>query len=171
MQELFNREHGCCFTGHRPDALPEHGNEKKPAMLVLQTFLDSAIQDAVCDGITAFYTGGALGFDTIAAEAVLRLSGNDSRISLHLALPGRDQTTGWSSEQIARYNAILDRAASVWYASERCSPGSMQRRNRFLVDHSCRCIAYLRRMRGGTFYTVNYAMDQQIKVLNLAELA
>lgn len=169
MQDLFERSLGCCFTGHRPDALPDHGNEKKPAMLVLRAFLGSAIQEAIRDGITEFYAGGALGFDMIAAETVLRLRESDPRISLHLALPGHDQTNGWNTEQIARYNAILDKAASLWYASERCSPGSMQRRNRFLVDHTCRCIAYLRRMRGGTFYTVNYALDQEIKVLNLAE--
>ncbi|MEA5049255.1 MAG: SLOG family protein [Eubacteriales bacterium] len=169
MQDLFDRSLGCCFTGHRPDALPDHGNEKKPAMLVLRAFLDIAIQEAICDGITEFYAGGALGFDMIAAETVLCLRESDPRISLRLALPGYDQTSGWNTEQIARYNAILNKAASLWYASERCSPGSMQRRNRFLVDHTCRCIAYLRRMRGGTFYTVNYALDQEIKVLNLAE--
>ena len=45
----------------------------------------------------------------------------------------------------------------------------MKRRNRYLVDHAGRCIAYLRRMRGGTLYTVNYALDSKIPVDNLAE--
>jgi hypothetical protein len=45
----------------------------------------------------------------------------------------------------------------------------MRRRNRYLVDQTGRCIAYLRRMRGGTLYTVNYALDSGIPVDNLAE--
>ena len=45
----------------------------------------------------------------------------------------------------------------------------MQRRNRYLVDHATRCVAYLRRMKGGTLYTVNYALDSGIEVDNLAE--
>ena len=169
MQDPFDRACGCCFTGHRPDALPERGDEQKPAMLALQDFLERAVKRAAEDGFTEFYTGGALGFNTLAAEAVLRLQKCDSSVSLHLALPGRDQAEGWNELQLARYRAILERASSVWYAAECCSPGSMRRRNRYLVDHTSRCVAYLRRMRGGTLYTVNYALDQQIEVDNLAE--
>ena len=33
MQDLFNRVSGCCFTGHRPDALPAYGNEQAEEML------------------------------------------------------------------------------------------------------------------------------------------
>jgi len=169
MHDPFDRACGCCFTGHRPDALPERGNEQKPGMLALRDLLERAILRAVEDGYTDFYTGGALGFDTLAAEAVLRLGESDPSISLHLALPGHDQTEGWDARQIARYQSILNTAAEVRYAADHCSPYSMQRRNRDLVDHASRCIAYLRRMRGGTLYTVTYALDQQIEVDNLAE--
>ena len=40
---------------------------------------------------------------------------------------------------------------------------------RYLVDHASRCVAYLRRMKGGTLYTVNYALDSGVEVDNLAE--
>ena len=169
MQDPFDRASGCCFTGHRPNALPELGSEQKPGMCALREMLERAVLRAAQDGLTAFYTGGALGFDTLAAEAVLRLRQSDASITLHLALPGYDQTEGWSEQQLLRYNAILERAGSVWYAAERCSPGSMQKRNRYLVDHASRCVAYLRRMKGGTLYTVNYALDSGVEVDNLAE--
>lgn len=169
MQDPFDRARGCCFTGHRPSALPELGNERKPGMRALAALLARSVERAVMDGYTEFYAGGALGFDTLAAEAVLRLRQNDPSISLHLALPGKDQTEGWSADQLARYGAVLSGASSCWYAAERCSPGSMQRRNRRLVDHSSRCIAYLKRMKGGTLYTVNYALDSGVEVDNLAE--
>ncbi len=169
MQDPFDRAAGCCFTGHRPNALPALGKEEAQEMQSLLYLLDRAVERALDDGVTCFYVGGAQGFDTLAAEAVLRRLQDYPSLSLHLALPGRDQADGWRERDLARYETILSRASSVWYAAERCSPGSMRRRNRYLVDHAGRCIAYLRRMRGGTLYTVNYALDCGIPVDNLAE--
>ena len=169
MQDQFDRAACCCFTGHRPNALPAFGRESTEEMQQLIFLLDRAVNDALENGVTDFYVGGAQGFDTLAAEAVLRMRLLFPSLSLHLALPGRDQTKGWSSQDLSRYETILQSAAEVWYAAELCSPESMRRRNRYLVDHSGRCIAYLRRMRGGTLYTVNYALDSEIPVDNLAE--
>ena len=169
MQDLFNRVSGCCFTGHRPYALPAMGDERDKAMQHLVYLLDRAVAAALEDGATDFYVGGAQGFDTLSAEAVLRQQGRYPGLALHLALPGRDQTEGWPEDDRSRYDAILLRAGSVWYAADCCSQESMKRRNRYLVDHAARCIAYLRRMRGGTLYTVNYALDSGIPVENLAE--
>jgi predicted Rossmann fold nucleotide-binding protein DprA/Smf involved in DNA uptake len=45
----------------------------------------------------------------------------------------------------------------------------MRSRNRFMADHSNRCIAYLSRMQGGTLYTVNYALESGVPVENLAD--
>lgn len=169
MQDQFDRAVGCCFTGHRPNALPAFGRENTEEMQQLIYLLDRAVNDALENGVSDFYVGGAQGFDTLAAEAVLRMRWLFPALSLHLALPGRDQTKGWSSQDLSRYETILQSASEVWYASELCSPESMRRRNRYLVDHNGRCIAYLRRMRGGTLYTVNYALDSGIPVDNLAE--
>ncbi|MDD4312311.1 MAG: SLOG family protein, partial [Eubacteriales bacterium] len=169
MQDLFNRISGCCFTGHRPDALPAFGNEQAEEMISLVYLLNRAVESAIEDGVTEFYVGGAQGFDTLAAECVLRQRETHPALSLHLALPGKNQTSGWNARDKARYASILSEATDVWYAHDLCSPESMKRRNRYLVDHTGRCVAYLRRMRGGTLYTVNYALDSAIPVDNLAE--
>ena len=169
MQDLFDRISGCCFTGHRPDALPACGNEASEEMQSLVYLLDRAVERAIEDGVTEFYVGGAQGFDTLAAECVLQKRNMHPALSLHLALPGQNQTSGWGARDQARYEAILHEANEVWFAAELCSPESMKRRNRYLVDHAGRCIAYLRRIRGGTLYTVNYALDSEIPVDNLAE--
>ena len=68
MQDLFDRISGCCFTGHRPDALPAYGNEASEEMQSLVYLLDRAVERAIEDGVTEFYDGGAQGFDTLAAE-------------------------------------------------------------------------------------------------------
>ncbi|MEA4870290.1 hypothetical protein SDC9_112728 [bioreactor metagenome] len=169
MQDRFERAAACCFTGHRPNALPALGKEDTEEMQSLVFLLERAVTDALESGVTDFYVGGAQGFDTLAAEAVLRMRWLFPDLSLHLALPGRDQTKGWNERDLARYESIYQDAAEVWYAADLCSPESMRRRNRYLVDHAGRCVAYLRRMRGGTLYTVNYALDSGIPVDNLAE--
>ncbi len=169
MQDLFNRVSGCCFTGHRPDALPAYGNEQAEEMLSLVYLLNRAVERAIEDGVTEFFVGGAQGFDTLAAECVIRQQEAHPSLTLHLALPGKNQTDGWNTRDKARYASILNKANEIWYAAESCSLESIKRRNRYLVDHAGRGIAYLRRMRGGTLYTVNYALDSSIPVDNLAE--
>ncbi len=165
----FDRAHALCFTGHRPEALPSNGAEDSFGMLRLNMLLERAVVRALDDGFTSFLAGGALGFDTMAAETVLKLSKGNSEIRLYLSLPGYDQTEGWSEHDLARYNAIMAAAdGRVYYSAECCSPSSMRKRNRYLVDNSSGCIAYLKRMRGGTLYTVNYAMEQGVPVDNLA---
>lgn len=173
MQSLseFDRSprRACCFTGHRPEALPDRGNEEKRGMRDLCGLLEAAVFRAVDEGITLFYAGGARGFDTLAAEAVLRCRETNPEVRLFLALPGRDQTGDWPEGDRLRYEAILSAVGDcVWYAAELCSPDSMRKRNRYLVDHSTRCVAYLKRMRGGTLYTVNYALENDVPVENLA---
>lgn len=169
MQDLFRGKHACCFTGHRPHALPDRGDEAGRGMRALICRLDEAVRAALDAGVTTFLVGGALGFDTLAAESVLALSAASSCVSLVLALPGRDQAEGWSDADAARYEAIRFAASEVVYAADRCDKLSMQARNRYLVEHADCCVAYLRLMRGGTLYTVSYALDRGIPVLNLAE--
>lgn len=45
----------------------------------------------------------------------------------------------------------------------------MFRRNRYLVDNSSICIAYLTKNKGGTAYTVDYAKKLGVTVINIAD--
>lgn len=80
---------------------------------------------------------------------------------LHLALPGRNQTSGWSALDKARYQAILDSADEVWYAAEVCTPDSMRKRNRYPRSGLALHRLSAAHGRGGTLYT-NYALDSDI---------
>lgn len=158
------KEKTCCFTGHRIIPREEIGR--------LQFALQSQISALAEKGVTIFYCGGALGFDTLAAEAVLQAKKEHPAIRLHLALPCPEQAERWRTEDVMRYEKIKEQADSVVFVSPRYSSGCMQKRNRYMADRSCVCIAYLlpQQQRGGTKYTVAYCEKKNLPVVNLADM-
>ena len=70
---------------------------------------------------------------------------------------------------IEHYNQIKEQADKVTYTSLEYTADCMLRRNDHLVDGSSVCICYKTKNRGGTAYTVNYAHQQGLQVINLAE--
>ena len=151
----------CCFTGHR-----EIKESIQKVVEVLKIELDKLIENGYC----YFGAGGALGFDTIAAQTVLHLREQYPHIKLILVLPCIDQTKSWSYEDREVYEDIKQKADKVVYTSKDYSRGCMHKRNRHLVDSSSVCICYLNENKGGTFYTVNYANTKQLKIINIANL-
>ena len=125
--------------------------------------------EAIEQGYRYFGCGGALGFDTLAAQTVLRLREIYPEIRLILVLPCRDQTRGWKQADVAEYDRIMKAADKVTYTSEQYYSGCMHKRNRHLVDYSSLCVCYLTEQSGGTAYTVNYARTQGLKIINVAE--
>ena len=150
----------CCFTGHRHLSI---SNE------ILSVKLEKQISYLIEQGIIYYGTGGALGFDTIAALTIIKLRSQYPSIKLILVLPCKEQTWGWSSSDISVYNYILSQANKIVYTSESYYPGCMHKRNRHLVDNSSHCICYMEKDNGGTAYTVKYALDCGLTVYNLAE--
>ena len=151
----------CCFTGHRVIPAGE--------VLELRRKLEDAVEDMIGRGVRYFGTGGARGFDTLAAFAVLRLKQRYPHIRLILVLPCPDQTRGWKRSEIEDYQEILAKADKVVMVSPGYTADCMHRRNRRLVDHSAWCVCYLSKPSGGTAYTVEYAKSQGLHIFNLAE--
>lgn len=83
------REKTVCFTGHRIIP-PEKG-------IALSAQLQEEIKTLIQSGYRYFGAGGALGFDTIAEQAVLQLRHDFPQIRLILVLPCKDQTRGMRS--------------------------------------------------------------------------
>lgn len=84
---MKERERTCCFTGHRII----------PAQVVpqLKAELAQTVTQLIDQGVTQFVTGGALGFDTMAAEEVLRQRKAHPDIRLHLMMPCKGQEKKW----------------------------------------------------------------------------
>ena len=156
------RLHRCCFTGHRN--IPS-GMERK-----LFRVTEKIVETAIEDGYRFFGAGGALGFDTIAALVVLKLKERYPDIKLILVLPCLTQTKGWTKEDVAIYEDIKRQADKVVYTSQEYTRGCMHKRNRHLVNNSSLCICYLTEEKGGTYYTVKYAQENQLAVVNVVEL-
>ena len=155
------RDKTCCFTGHRD--IPQ------AQIPVLTKKVTATIQMLAAQGIIYYGAGGALGFDTISATAVLKLQHTISHIKLILVLPCLSQAQRWSKRDQEVYESIKAQANKVVYTSQDYTRDCMFRRNRHLVDHSGTCICYLSKPQGGTAYTVDYAKKKGLKIINLAD--
>ena len=91
------------------------------------------------------------------------------QIELLLILPCKTQEKYWPKEDQEIYREILARADRVVFVSETYTQGCMQKRNRLLVEGSSVCVCYCTKKQGGTFYTVRYARQKGLNLINLAE--
>ena len=160
---IDERQMTCFFTGHR--SLPQ---EK---MSAITERLDRTIEDLIARGVSRFVCGGAVGFDTLAACRVIVAKNRHPNIEFCLVLPCRDQTARWrSSYDLALYQRIKGYADSVCYATDTYSTGCMHLRNRMMADMSSVCVTFYNGSpKGGTAYTVRYAIESSIRVINLYE--
>lgn len=131
--------------------------------------LKAILVELINDGYIHFQAGGALGFDTLAAQTVLDLKSIYPQINLILVLPCLSQTRGWSDSDKEIYEDIRKNADEVVYTSQKYTRGCMHKRNRFLVDNSSVCICYLTKSTGGTAYTVDYGHKNKITIINLGD--
>ncbi|MCL2088284.1 MAG: DUF1273 domain-containing protein [Oscillospiraceae bacterium] len=160
---MMNKFQSCCFTGHR---YIESERQDR-----LRRMLDSQIKRYITEeGVSYFYAGGAVGFDTICAQSVLGYKKQYPHIKLGLMLPCPEQSEGWSKQDADIYEYIKKKSDFIKFACKSYSPGCMFERNRMLVDACDYCLAYLESERkSGTLYTVKYAAQKGLKITNLAD--
>ena len=151
-----------CFTGHR--SIPDADKEK------LSKRIMDEIEELYDMGARTFIAGGALGFDMLCETCVIALRRLKGDVKLILALPCREQDKNWSEiEKLCLYN-IKVMSDKVVYVSESYSSDCMFKRNRYMVDNSDVVICYKDgRFKGGTYYTMKYALDNNKKIINLYE--
>ena len=158
----FDEDAACCFTGHRQ--IPGDRAEAL-AQKVCQT-----VQNLYLDrGYNIFLCGGAIGFDQLAAEAVLRAREAFPAIRLYLCLPFHGHDAAWSPTQRSAFEKVRLAADAYTYLSEAYAEGVYHKRDRIMVNLSSLCVAYLNKRSGGTYYTVSYAYDRGREIINLAK--
>lgn len=153
----------CCFTGHRKIDFE--------IMTALPDILDKVLESLIWQGVTVFRAGGAIGFDTLAALAVIEKKSAHPEITLELELPCKDQTNGWDEADKRAYEYVLSKADKISYTCEKYRSGCMHERNRRLVNGAHFCVAFCSSDKGGSAYTLNYAKKKGITVINVYDIA
>lgn len=149
--------YSCCFTGHRNI----DGSVKEQIIPVLV----GKIEQLINEGVAVFINGGALGFDALAALAVLGLKNKYPKIELHIYVPHKGQSDKWNDDNQKIYDYILSRADKVNILEEEYSSECMHVRNRRMVDDSDYVIAYVKKNSGGSYYTAKYAESVGKKII------
>ena len=86
------KEKTCCFTGHRNMPL-------KDIPLIYER-TKSIILELARSGVKYFGVGGAIGFDTLAAQLLMQLRDDeDLNIKIILVCPFPEFTSKWAVEQ------------------------------------------------------------------------
>lgn len=152
---------GACFSGHR-------GLDGTP-LDALVSAIERRLRCLYAEGITHYYAGGAIGFDMLASVTLLNLKKELPDLSLTLALPCRGHTRSWNRTDIELFSRVTERADEIVCLSDVYHPGCMSARNRFMVDRSSVCLCFLTQLTGGTAYTVGYARQRGLTVINLAK--
>ena len=150
-----------CFTGHRTIA-----EDKETISARLYALLERFVTE---QKITDFYTGGAVGWDALAALTVLKLRESYPEVKLHL-----EQSAKWNEAQKAEYQHIIGLADSVEQVSDRYYNGCMKARNARLVElASDYCICYWnpKDFRSGTVQTVRMAQKKGIEIINMLDMS
>ncbi len=157
----YEKKYSCCFTGHRmmSDKQVIHASEK----------LETVISQLYEKGIKIFISGGALGFDMVASITVINMKTVYRDINIILALPCYDHMLKWQDKYINHYNEIYNRCDKIIYVTDNYyTQDCMYKRDKFMVDNSRHCIAwYNGKKRGGTYYTINYAEQQNKNIINI----
>ena len=112
LQNYFDKNRqfisqACCFTMHRENQVKK--------LRFLKEALEEALTNVVYRGCRYFGIGGALGFDTLAAQTVLLLKKTFLRIRLILVLLCETQTRGYSETDKLIYDKIKGSADKVVY--------------------------------------------------------
>ena len=153
------RENTCCFTGHRC---------LSPKLLLpLRSAVKSAVRGLVSEGIIYYGVGGAVGFDTLAAETLFELRKEYPQIRVILVYPCEGFYLRWPTAEQKRYQMLLPLYDKTVGISNVPSREAYLARNRHLVDHSAQCIAYCGCNYGGTAYTLRYAQKKNCQIQNL----
>ena len=150
----------CIFTGHRD--LPGDCDPLRAA-------LRRHITALAADGFTDVLSGGAMGFDLLAAETVLELRPILPDIRLLMVLPCDNQDRAYPPEDKARYRTALEQADLVRYTAHTYYKGCMLARDRVLAEAADYCLCWLTRSTGGTAYTVRQCALRDVPIRNLAE--
>jgi uncharacterized phage-like protein YoqJ len=155
-----NRARSVAFTGHRLISRADMPNVRERLM--------AAIRRAYEEGYRVFMSGMAYGFDLMAAECVIELKTECPDVKLMAVIPYRGQCERWNKASQEHYWKLLGQTDEQIILREDYHPNCFLSRDRYLVEHASKLIAYFNGIpKGGTFYTIKEARKRRLQVENI----
>ena len=156
MREKSNT---CCFTGHRDISACSYQE--------LANRVEPLLQRLIKNGYEYFVCGGAIGFDTLCAKAVIEFKSTHPDVLLTMMLPCKNQSELWNEKQKREYEHTLSMADEILYSSDTYTQGCMRERNMRLASACDVLIAYVGRQGSGAAQTVRMAHSLGKTVYNV----
>ena len=151
----------CFFSGHR------NITDKNK----IESILISVIKEKISMGVTGFITGGAVGFDLLAAKTVLKLRKElGIGIGLYIYYPYNGYNKRFSYEDKQDWKIAESMAEEYKYCASHYFRGCYMVRNREMVDDALHGIIFCQQNSGGTYGTWKYAEKQNRYVINIADV-
>lgn len=151
------REKTVCFSGHRPEKLPDPNSEDAQLLMMVKSLLYYQIRRSAEEGYTRFITGLARGVDLWAAGYVLELKRDFSGLQLICVKPTENHGKNFRGEDRYLFDSVLARADEMYCTGSHYTRRCYQIRNRYMVDHAQRLIAVVDDYNSGTGQTIGYA--------------
>jgi len=171
MKNTTTRMQTVCFSGYRPEKFAFIFHQGNMAYLTLEQRIEEAILQAVDGGYTSFMCGMAKGFDLVAGSLVVALKESWAELAtLNLVAVLPFDGHGFSTEPwCTLHQMVLGGAGDMVTLASQYHSKAYHDRNRYMVDHSSRLICYYDGKKGGTHFTVKYAEENGLKIVNVAE--
>ena len=152
------------FTGYRPSKLPFGFNEEDVRCMDFKKRLHNTLESLIWQGYRHFLSGGALGMDMYAAEAVMELQKQYPGICLEMVSPFDSQTEKWGTEYKKRHDYLFENADIVTMTGHVYTKSALFTRNRYLVNSADLLLAAYDGQPGGTAMTISYAKKVGVQV-------
>lgn len=154
----------CAFTGYRPSKMPFGYDEEDRRCVAFKARLYRVIEEMIGEGCAHFLSGGAMGMDMYAAEAVVSLREKYPWVLLEMVSPFDGQADRWTPELRERRERLFRVADIVTVISHPYTKTCLFRRNRYLVDNADVMLAAYDGQPGGTAMTLEYARECDVPV-------
>ena len=150
--------------------MPWKFRESDSRCIALKGRIADAVEAAYQEGYRHFLCGMAMGCDLYFCECVLDLRRRMPDVTVEAVIPCPTQADEWPADMVRRYRELVAVCDYETMVSARYTPGCMQRRNRYLVDHASLLIAVYDGSAGGTRNTIQYALSRGVDVVDIPVL-
>ena len=131
---------------------------------------EQVIADLYARGVYYYGCGGDIGFDTLMAQTCFELqeSGSFPLMRVILVYPFYRFNDNWNSYEKQIFLELHQKYDKEVCISEVPCREAYYARNRHLVDGSAYCISYCVEQNSGSGYTVRYAQNKGLEIIDLA---